>query len=118
MIKTILLTLSCLMTIGIYYPMMKRLLRRKSTRDFSKVAQFFIAAVQVNGLLLAIAEHAPFLTAWYIIQTILCSVQFWLICHYWTSVPPLMRREQNGGPLPLECCGKIPSECRCLEENK
>jgi len=26
--------------------------------------------------------------------------------------------QEKQGPYPLECCGKIPSECKCLEQDE
>lgn len=61
MIKSFLLAASMVMSGGISYFTLKRILRRKSTRDFSKVAYWFIVAMQVNGFLLATAENAHYL---------------------------------------------------------
>ena len=80
------------MTLGIYYPLFKRILHRKATRDFSKIAQWFITLVQVNGFFLATAEHAPFLQVWYILQTCLTGLNLYFIYKYWDSVPPLLRK--------------------------
>lgn len=98
MLKTILLAVSMSMTIGIYYPLFKRILKRKATRDFSKTAQTFIMLVQINGFALATAEHAPYLQIWYIIQTILTALNLYFIYRYWNTVPPLLRatEKKNG----------------------
>jgi hypothetical protein len=91
LLKEILITASCLATIGIYYPMWKRLYKRKHSRDFSLIAQWFIFGVQVNNLFLAIAEHAPFLTGWYILQSILTGGSLILVYKYWEWQEPRLR---------------------------
>jgi hypothetical protein len=91
MIKTILLAASMVMSAGIYYPMLHRVLKRKATRDFSKTAQWFILAAQINGFALAAVESAPYLQAYYVVQIILTATMLHLIYHYWDALPPLMR---------------------------
>ncbi len=91
MLKTILITASCLATAGIYGPMWKRLYKRKHSRDFSLIAQWFIFGVQVNNLILAIAEHAPYLTFWYILQSLLTGGSLILVYKYWEWQEPRLR---------------------------
>ncbi len=95
MIKMLLLVTNIGFSAGIYLPMMKRVLKRKATRDYSKTAQGFIIATQVMGLMLAIAEHAHFLAVWYILQTVLTVAMYGLICKYWNSIPPVLRAKEN-----------------------
>lgn len=80
------------MTAGIYVPMYRRILKRKHTRDYSRTAQWFITLVQVNNLFLAVLEHAPYLVAWYILQTILCGTTTWFLYHYWNAEEPRLRK--------------------------
>jgi hypothetical protein len=94
MLKTVLLALGMCMSIGIYVPLFRRILKRKATRDFSKVAQCFICAVQVNGFILATAEHASYLMGWYVLQTILTASQLALIYYFWDTPHPLLRGEK------------------------
>ncbi len=94
MIKTALISASVLMTLGIYVPLFRRVLRRQHTRDYSKMSQWFITVVQVNNLILAIAEKAPYLASWYVLQTILCATQLSLIYKFWNTLPPLLREKQ------------------------
>lgn len=88
MIKNVLIAVSLAMTIGIYYPAFKRIWKRQHTRDFSKISSWFIFLVQVNNLILAIAEKAPYLSVWYIVQSALCGIQLYLIYQFWDSPDP------------------------------
>ena len=94
MIKTILFLVSVGLSAGIYYPMLKRVRRRKATRDYSRTAQWFILLAQFNGFALATAEHAPYLQVYYVVQIILTATMLHLIYRYWSTVPPLMRRSK------------------------
>lgn len=95
MLKSALLVISMLMTLGIYVPLFKRIFERKHTRDFSKMSAWFVMLCQVNGFLLATAEHAHFLMIWYVIQTALTLLQLWVICHYYNTLPPLVRENNE-----------------------
>lgn len=95
MIKTLLLMTNIGFSAGIYLPMIRRVVRRKATRDYSKTAQGFIVATQVMGLMLAIAENAHYLVVWYILQTVLTVAMYGLICKYWNSIPPVLRAKEN-----------------------
>ena len=95
-IKDCLTASSVLATIGIYGPMWKRLYKRKHSRDFSLIAQWFIFGVQVNNLFLAIAEHAPYLTGWYVLQSLLTGGSLILVYKYWEWQEPRLRKETNG----------------------
>jgi hypothetical protein len=83
--KTICVTISMCMALGMYIPLFRRLIRRKHTRDFSKTYQWLCFLVQVNNLILAHAEHAPFLMFWYITQAICTGVYLYLVLHYWEN---------------------------------
>jgi hypothetical protein len=97
MIRTVLLILGFLMTIGIYVPLFKRILKRKHTRDFSKIAAWFVMLAQVNGFALATAEHAHFLQLWYVIQIILTVLQLIFIYKWWDAPPVVLSKgSQNG----------------------
>ena len=95
MIKEILIGLSCLATGGIYYPMWKRMIERKHTRDFSRTSQWFICGVQVNNLFLAISENAPYLTAWYILQSVLTFTSLVMIYKFWDFEEPRLRKRKK-----------------------
>ena len=69
--KTLLLVTNIGFSAGIYLPIIRKVVRRRATRDYIKTAQGFIVATQVMGLMLAIAENAHYLVAWYILQTVL-----------------------------------------------
>jgi len=86
--KTICVTISMVMAIGMYVPLFRRLIKRKHTRDFSKAYQWLCFLVQVNNLVLAYAEHAPFLMFWYITQGICTGVYLYLVLHYWENHQP------------------------------
>jgi hypothetical protein len=76
--------------------MMRRVLKRRATRDFSKTSQFFIVLVQANGLGLSLAEHARYLEIWYLLQLALTAGQLAIIFYFWNTVPPLLRTQQVG----------------------
>jgi hypothetical protein len=90
MIRTALLTLGFLITIGIYVPLFKRILKRKHTRDFSKIASWFVMLAQVNGLALATAEYSLFFEIWYVVQIILTVTQLILIYKWWDAPPIIL----------------------------
>jgi hypothetical protein len=94
MLKAFELGLSLAMTVGIYWPLYARTLRRRHTRDFSKLSSWFVFLVQVNNLFLAGAENANYLVAWYMIQSLLCGIQLWFIYRFWNTNEPRYR-EQN-----------------------
>lgn len=87
-LKTVLLASSIIMAVGMYVPLLLRLHRRRHTRDFSKPFGVFNVLVQINNGVLAYVEHAPFLIAWYAVQTVFTSVTLWLIYHYWERPDP------------------------------
>ena len=91
MLKTILLCVSMSMSIGIYGPWLKRVIKRQHTRDFSKVSAVFVTLVQVNGFFLATAESAHFLQAWYLMQIALTGTQLFLIHKFWNADEPRLR---------------------------
>ena len=93
MLKTILITVSMVMALGMYPPLWLRLHRRKHTRDFSKVFQILNFLVQVNNGFLAYIEHAPFLRAWYVVQAVMTGVTLYLVIHYWNRLPPEIPQE-------------------------
>ena len=76
------------MSLGMYIPLFRRLIRRKHTRDFSKPYQWLNFLVQVNNLVLAYAEGAPFLLFWYISQSLATGVYLYLVLHYWDYPQP------------------------------
>jgi hypothetical protein len=86
--KTVCITLSMAMALGMYIPLFRRLTKRKHTRDFSKPFQWLNFLVQVNNLALALAEHAPFLVFWYITQTVASGIYLWLVLRYWNRPQP------------------------------
>jgi hypothetical protein len=77
-----------LMSIGIYLPWFKRVVSRRHTRDFSKISAWFVFLVQLNGLLLAAVENAPFLEVWYVSQATLSFLQLILIYQFWGNPEP------------------------------
>jgi len=86
--KTICVSISMAMAIGMYVPLFRRLLRRKHTRDFSKAYQWLVFLVQINNLVLAYAEHAPFLMFWYVTQALCTGAFLWLVLAYWDRPQP------------------------------
>jgi hypothetical protein len=76
------------MAIGMYVPLFRRFRRRHHTRDFSKAYCWLNFAVQVNNGVLAVAEKAPFLTGWYICQSVFTGITLWLVYRYWDFPQP------------------------------
>jgi hypothetical protein len=76
------------MALGMYIPLFRRLIRRKHTRDFSKPYQYLCFFVQVNNLVLAYAERAPFLMFWYVTQAVFTGVYLYLVLKYWEYPQP------------------------------
>jgi hypothetical protein len=76
------------MAIAMYAPLYRRILRRKHTRDFSKPYQWLVFLVQINNLVLAYAEHAPFLMFWYVTQGVFTGVYLYLVLKYWDYPQP------------------------------
>jgi hypothetical protein len=91
LLKNVLLVISLAMSAGMYWPLFKRILKRKHTRDYSKIFQWLVMLVQVNNGVLAMAEHAWYLVGWYCLQTVLTAIQLHLVNKYWNTLPPLMR---------------------------
>ena len=95
MIKTVLFGISLALAVAMYVPLFGRILRRKHTRDFSKAFSWMLVMLQINGGLLALAERAPFLVVWYILQTTMCSTQLFLVYKYWNWEEPKLRGGRN-----------------------
>lgn len=87
-LKAFLMAEGLALTAGIYYPLFKRILTRKHTKDFSKLSSWFVFLTQVNNIIFAMAEHAHFLTVWYVIQSLLCGFQLTLIYKYYNTARP------------------------------
>lgn len=86
--KTICITLSAVMALGMYVPLFRRFSRRHHTRDFSKAYCWLNFGVQMNNGILAYAEHAPFLVGWYIAQSIFTAFTLWFVYKYWEFPSP------------------------------
>jgi hypothetical protein len=95
MLKTALIVVSLAMPAGMYWPLFKRILKRKHTRDYSKIFSWLCMLVQVNNGVLAVAEKAWYLVGWYILQTVLTAIQLYLVHRYWDTLPPLMRTNEG-----------------------
>ena len=93
--KTVCITLSVVMALIGYIPLLKRIKRRHHTRDFSKTFQWCNLLVQMNNGVLAVAEHAPFLMVWYIIQTVFAAIVLFLVYRYWDHPAPPYVPVQN-----------------------
>jgi hypothetical protein len=94
MLRTALLAAGFLMSLGVYIPLFKRILKRRHTRDYSKESQWFVVAAQCNGLILATAEHSIYFQIWYVIQILLSTTQLLFIYRWWNTLPPIMRDRQ------------------------
>src|ERR1700675_2897434 len=86
--KTICILISTIMAVGMYASLISRIRRRHHTRDLSKTYCWLNFCVQINNGVLAVSEHAPFLTAWYAAQTIATLVVLILVYRYWNSPNP------------------------------
>lgn len=87
--KTICISLSVVIAVVGYIPLLRRIGRRHHTRDFSKVFQLCNLLVQINNGVLAMSEHAPFLVVWYVIQTFFAAIILYLVCKYWDHPTPV-----------------------------
>jgi len=76
------------MALGMYISLFRRLIRRKHTRDISKVFCWLNLLIQINNGVLAVSEHAPFLMVWYICQTVFTSIVLYLVYRYWDAPDP------------------------------
>ena len=76
------------MATGMYISLIKRIVRRHRTRDFDKTYTWLNLLVQINNLVLATSEHAPFLQAWYVVQSIACAAVLILVYKYWNNPIP------------------------------
>lgn len=88
------LAASLCMTVGIFIPFFRRLLKRKHSRDYSKTSNWFIFLVQVNQLGLALHQHSEYFIVWYVVQSSLCALQLYLIYYYWNHDEPRYRQAQ------------------------
>jgi hypothetical protein len=86
--KTICVTISMVMALGMYIPLFRRITRRHHTRDFSKAYCWLNLFVQVNNGVLAYAERAPFLVGWYICQAVFTGITLFLVTRYWDYPNP------------------------------
>lgn len=86
--KTICIAISVAMASAMYVSLISRIRRRHHTRDLSKMYCWLNFLVQINNGVLAISEHAPFLTAWYIAQTLATAVVLFLVYRYWDFPNP------------------------------
>lgn len=82
-LKTALLLLSTALALGMYYPLWRRILRRRSTSDFSKAAYWMILSTQaVNGTLAAL-ETAWFLVAIYVFHALFIGATLALVYRFY-----------------------------------
>lgn len=86
--KAICILISTVMAVGMYASLIRRILRRHHTRDLSKFYCWLNFAVQVNNGVLAVSEHAPFLTGWYVAQSFATLVVLILVYRYWDFPNP------------------------------
>jgi hypothetical protein len=86
--KTICILISTVMAVGMYVSLIQRIHRRHHTRDLSKGYCWLNFLVQINNGVLAISEHAPFLTGWYAAQTLATLAVLVLVYRYWDYPNP------------------------------
>ena len=91
MIAKYIAAVSFLLCIVMYVPLFRRIVRRKHTRDISKPFAWMLVLLQANNGSLAVAEHAPYLAAWYVLQVILSAVHLALVYKYWDYEEPRHR---------------------------
>jgi len=86
--KTVCISISMVMAVWMYAALYRRLTRRKHTRDLSKASCWLNLSIQINNGVLAVAEHAPFLVTWYVVQTVFTAIVLYLVYRYWDSPDP------------------------------
>ena len=81
-LRAVLTPINMLLSVVMYYPLFKKILRRRSTADFSKLTQAIIVVLQCSSLLVAFWEHAWFLFTYYVLQVLLTTVMLWLVWRF------------------------------------
>jgi bacteriorhodopsin len=81
-LRPILTPINMIVSVGMYYPLFKKILARRSTADYSITTQALITALQASSLLVAASEHAWYLFYYYIVGCILTSTTLLLVWKY------------------------------------
>lgn len=82
MIKPLLTGAITFISLGMYWPLYRRLVKRKSSTDFSRLTQCCILLIQSLNLVLAVISHAPYLEFVYMLQIGLVGGATYLIFRY------------------------------------
>ena len=81
--KALLLSISTILSFIMYVPQFRRIMRRKTTGDFSKGFYWMVLALQMNNGLLAAAEGAWYLFGMYVLHIFLVGGTIWLVHKYY-----------------------------------
>lgn len=85
--RNLLTTISLLASFGLYYPLYKRILTRRSTGDFSKAAQWMVLYLQLNNLAVAALDHSARLVIIYAVNGVLVAGTLGLIYRFYGESP-------------------------------
>ena len=81
--RNLLTTFSLIASFFLYWPLYKRIPTRRSTTDFSKLAQWMILFLQFNNLLVAALDHSTRLVIIYLVNAVLVAGVLVLIYRFY-----------------------------------
>lgn len=81
--KPLLSAVNLALAFGMYIPLWTRILRRRSTADFSKLAYWMVFAIQLVNLALAVLEDAPYLAVLYIVHAGFVGFTVYLVYRFY-----------------------------------
>lgn len=81
--KALLLAVSTILSFVMYVPQFRRIMRRKTTGDFSKAFYWMVLTLQCNNGLLAAAEGAWYLFSMYVLHIFLVGGTLYLVHKYY-----------------------------------
>ncbi len=85
--RNLLTALSLIVSFGLYIPLFKRILTRRSTGDFSKPAQWGVFYLQLNNLGIAAIDGSGRLVLIYAINAVLVGAVLALIYRFYGGEP-------------------------------
>lgn len=81
-LRPILTPINMAVSVVMYVPLFRKILRRKSTADYSLITQALITLLQVSSLIVAASEHAWYLFTYYVLGFILTTFTLALVWRY------------------------------------
>lgn len=81
-LRPILTPINMVVSVFMYVPLFRKILKRKSTADYSITTQALIVFLQVSSLVVAASEHAWYLFAYYIVGFVLTTATLGLVWRY------------------------------------